>query len=289
MIIIDEQTELSLIRMLEALRSKPESMRCIHWRLSHHPRLASAARQRIKTVAPDYLSQENLQIYLCEDEDIFVLASVLALKDARPFMADVATHIGVEPTPELAELIELNPHINKLLSEVQAKYDRKQAAQAAAKKQKEQEVLARKRAAILSLPDLGNAVELMPQKRAGRTLGEIMVIEDDSFSRKLVENVLSKHYHVTGLGDADSALITYVRTAPDVVFLDINLPNVTGHELLEKFTAIDPHAYVIMLSGNADRENIMQAMQRGAKGFVAKPFTRDKLLQYIERCPTLHS
>jgi len=42
-----------------------------------------------------------------------------------------------------------------------------------------------------------------------------------------------------------------------------------------------------MLSGNADREHITKAMQAGAAGFVGKPFTRDKLNQYIERCPFL--
>jgi DNA-binding NtrC family response regulator len=116
-----------------------------------------------------------------------------------------------------------------------------------------------------------------------------MLIEDDAFSRKLVENVVGKQYEITSLATADQALNTYARTAPNLLFLDIDLPDVTGHELLAKIMALDPEAHVVMLSGNADRENISKALGIGAKGFVAKPFTRDKLFQYISRCPTITS
>ncbi len=92
---------------------------------------------------------------------------------------------------------------------------------------------------------------------------------------------------MTGLSVATYALDKYTNIAPDILFLDINLPDVTGHELLEKILILDPDAYVIMLSGNCDRDNITQAISKGAKGFIAKPFTKDKLFQYIDRCPTI--
>ena len=99
---------------------------------------------------------------------------------------------------------------------------------------------------------------------------------------------MRKSIILTSLENAETALQSYAQIAPDILFLDINLPNVTGHELLEKILLLDPQAYIIMLSGNSDKENVLQAMQRGARGFVAKPFTPDKLYQYIERCPTLN-
>ena len=102
-----------------------------------------------------------------------------------------------------------------------------------------------------------------------------------------MENVLQFKYVLTCQGEANYALETYARIAPDLLFLDINLPDVTGHELLEKIMRIDPDVYVIMLSWNADKQNISQAMQKGAKGYLAKPFLPDKLFQYIERCRTL--
>jgi two-component system chemotaxis response regulator CheY len=124
-------------------------------------------------------------------------------------------------------------------------------------------------------------------RRLDRLDVEVMVIEDDAFSRRLVETAINKQYRVTALGETENALRTYLQLAPNLLFLDINLPNVSGHDLLNRILALDPKAFVVMLSGNCDRDNVMQAMQAGAKGFVAKPFTRDKLFQYIERCPTI--
>ena len=80
----------------------------------------------------------------------------------------------------------------------------------------------------------------------------------------------------------------YVTHAPDVLFLDIELPDITGHDVLQKVLEMDPDAFVIMLSGNGNKENIFKAMKTGAKGFVGKPFTKDKLLQYILKCPKAH-
>ena len=79
--------------------------------------------------------------------------------------------------------------------------------------------------------------------------------------------------------------MSYVNKAPDVLFLDIGLPDINGHEVLEKLFKLDPDAYVVMFSGNGDKENIMKAVELGAKGFVGKPFSQEKLLQYIQKSP----
>ena len=71
-------------------------------------------------------------------------------------------------------------------------------------------------------------------------------------------------------------------TAEELI-LDINLPDVTGHDLLERILLIDPDAHVIMLSGNADQTNIVQAMSKGAKGFIAKPFELKELRDELHR------
>jgi two-component system C4-dicarboxylate transport response regulator DctD len=123
--------------------------------------------------------------------------------------------------------------------------------------------------------------------RTNRTVPEIMIVEDEPFSRRLLEKLLPPEFKVTSLGEADDMLSRYAITVPDILFLDINLPHVNGHELLERVLALDPNAFVIMISGNADRQNVLKAMQRGASGFVAKPFSRDRLFEYIRRCPTL--
>ena len=72
-----------------------------------------------------------------------------------------------------------------------------------------------------------------------------------------------------------------------MIFLDIDLPDVNGHEVLSSILKIDANAHIIMLSGNSDQENVVNAIKAGAKGFVAKPFLKDRLYKYIDECPMI--
>lgn len=130
-----------------------------------------------------------------------------------------------------------------------------------------------------------NMIFNLRRRRSEREVIEIMVVEDDPFSQKLVSNALSKNYSVHLTNDGQGALYNYVNKAPDVLFLDIGLPDINGHEVLKKIFEIDPEAYVIMFSGNGDRVNVLKAVETGAKGFVGKPFTEEKLNHYIDRSP----
>jgi len=185
------------------------------------------------------------------------------------------------------EFVELGLELNRLLRLVDAKdYKIKIAAQQEEQqKQQVQQELWRRKLLKVTLDDA--AVQRMPEVRQKRLRGgekaEVMLIEDDDFSRRLVEGALGKLHQVTALANAVDALDVYLLRAPDILFLDINLPDVTGHELLERIVAFDQDAYVVMLSGNGDRKNVLEAMGRGAKGFVVKPFTKDKLQLYIEK------
>ena len=109
----------------------------------------------------------------------------------------------------------------------------------------------------------------------------IQVVEDDPFTQKLVANVLSD-FEVISSGTVADALKGYTEHAPDIIFLDINLPDGSGHDILQQIVSIDPKAYAIMLSGNRSMADVSKALQSGAKGFVAKPFPKDKLLNCIK-------
>ena len=78
---------------------------------------------------------------------------------------------------------------------------------------------------------------------------------------------------------------TSIFSAPDAVLLNIGLPDASGLEVLKCIRALDPYAYVVMLTGQASRENVLQATQLGAKGFIGKPFTSEKLLSCIAKSP----
>lgn len=281
MIIVDQDANAKLSIRLERIKAEAENARGIYLKQS------GASKEGVISALHKHIASVDMQIFLCGDGDIFILAPTIASKHGREFILDVAAAVGKPASEEWVRFIELPLQIHSSLVEVQAKLDKQRKAEEAQRKAFEQQQAERKRQAILNGGSTARWEEIK-HRRSTRTIPEIMVIEDDAFSRRLLENALEKKYKLTDLSEATYALATYARLAPDLLFLDINLPDVTGHELLEKIITLDPEAYVIMLSGNSDRENIMHAMNKGAKGFVAKPFTKDKLLQYIERCPTIH-
>jgi len=283
MIIIDEQAIGKLIHALKSL-DNPEGQYAI--RFHGIPQTAGALRPRFIALLERFFPDSEM--YFCDDGDAILLAHKVALKECKKCLYEAALLFGIEPAERIGELYELGLETHALLILLEEKTETRRKAEEIATVRQAQEKaaaqLVRKRQEMLALPNIKRDVNALRQRREAP---ELMIIEDDDFSRRLVENVVGKEYHLTGLASAEDALLTYATRAPDLLFLDINLPDVTGHELLEKIMVLDPDAYVVMLSGNSDRENVMQAMRQGAKGFVAKPFTREKLFQYIERCNAL--
>lgn len=285
MILIDEHVETKLGEALEVLKVEPKMARCIYFNLMDSS-VSGDLKEKIFELAQFHFSTIDAHIYLCGDGDIFILAPTIPIKNGREFILSIAGYLNRAAGDDWVSFYEVSLQINKLLIVVEQKLEKQRKAEEEKRKLFEQQQHIRKRYAILNGGLLGKPEDIK-NRRESRAKPELMMIEDDAFSRRLVENVLQKKYSLTGLGEANHAIDTYSRIAPDLLFLDINLPDVTGHELLEKIISLDPDAHVIMLSGNCDRENITQAMSKGAKGFIAKPFTKDKLFQYIDRCPTI--
>lgn len=118
--------------------------------------------------------------------------------------------------------------------------------------------------------------------RAARAVRSVMVVDDDPLTRRMVVGAFKERYALLNAGDAEEAITNYLLHAPDIVFLDIGLPNISGFAVLNEIMAIDPDAYVVMLSGNDYLDNVTKALTEGAMGFVAKPFVKEKLRHYIE-------
>ncbi len=292
MIIIDDTAEERLERALAKLAQNPGLARCIRFDsaaiTATNPTLQQGAQQAmIVNTAREYLADVDVQIYLCADGDVFLLAHTLPGKAARLFMESIATQCSASNAADIAAIYQLAQQMSAVRFHVDAKQERTRAKLAAVEEQTQIQKNMRTRQAILNPDVKAQETENIATRRRQRLAPELMLIEDDSFSSRLVSNVLQRQYHLTILEDTFMALRTYVRLAPDILFLDIGLPNVTGHELLERILALDPDACVVMLSSSADRVNVMRAMEKGAKGFIAKPFTREKIMQYVERCPSI--
>lgn len=126
------------------------------------------------------------------------------------------------------------------------------------------------------------------QTRPGRNPMHILLVEDDKVTRRLVSNVFKDNYAVITAENAEEAVTNYLLHAPDIVFLDINLPDTNGFDVLHQIIDIDNDAHVIMFSGNSYLDNVTHALTHGAKGFIAKPFKREKLTHYIQEYAELH-
>lgn len=283
MILIDEHTENELAAFLEAFRLAPDySLRCIHFQFATKAETAGL-KEVIIASAQQHLPMSNPRIFFCDAGDIVILAEPMHSRDGNQLILDVVNHINMAADQRWVAFGELSRMVSALFLRLEPILEQQRKAQQAARELHALQQQARKRQAILSNGTHSTPSDIQ-QRRNNRPAPELMMIEDDGFSRRLVENVLQKKYALTSLSDANHALETYARMAPDLLFLDINLPDVTGHELLERLLTIDPEAHVVMLSGNADQANIVEAMHNGAKGFIAKPFTKEKLFQYIDRC-----
>ena len=139
---------------------------------------------------------------------------------------------------------------------------------------------------ILRDPD-ADLFNVASAKRNNRVRRLVLLVEDDPFTRRLVMTSLKGDYDVMEAGNGEEAIRAYENFAPDAVFLDIGLPDVNGQVILGKLLALDKFAFVIMLSANSVKENILAALEKGAQGFVTKPFAKDKLIHYLRLCDNM--
>lgn len=109
----------------------------------------------------------------------------------------------------------------------------------------------------------------------------ILVADDDMYMRLLVKKGVGQDLTVYEVANGDEVLAAYKKLAPNILFLDIHMPNVEGTVILQSILALDPEAYVVMLSADSSPENVLFTKEQGAKWFVGKPFTKEKLQECI--------
>ena len=111
-----------------------------------------------------------------------------------------------------------------------------------------------------------------------------LLVDDSVFARKnLARMVESFGGRVAGeAGDGSTAIAEYSRTQPDVVFMDITMPCMEGIEAAERILRLDPLARIVMVSSVGYQENIIAALQKGAKHFVQKPVKTELLYDVVK-------
>jgi len=111
-----------------------------------------------------------------------------------------------------------------------------------------------------------------------------LIVDDSIFARKNLAKMIESYGGcVAGeAGDGSTALTEYSRTKPDVVLMDITMPQMEGIEAAEKMMLQHPEARIIMVSSVGYQENIVAALQKGARHFVQKPVKPEMLYEVIK-------
>src|SRR5205823_10245774 len=113
---------------------------------------------------------------------------------------------------------------------------------------------------------------------------QYLVVDDSVFARKNVTKMVESFGgKIAGeAGDGMTAITEYDRAKPDIVLMDITMPQMEGIESAEKIVQQNPDARIVMVSSVGYQENIVAALQRGARHFVQKPVKPEVLYEVIK-------
>jgi two-component system chemotaxis response regulator CheY len=111
-----------------------------------------------------------------------------------------------------------------------------------------------------------------------------LIVDDSVFARKNLARMIESFggQVAAEAGDGLTAISEFERTHPDIVLMDITMPQMEGIEAAEKIVQAHPEARVVMVSSVGYQENIVAALQRGARHFVQKPVKPEVLYEVIK-------
>jgi two-component system chemotaxis response regulator CheY len=114
---------------------------------------------------------------------------------------------------------------------------------------------------------------------------QILIVDDAQFMRNILKKIFtSKGYDVIGEAEtADAGVQAYKEHNPDVVTMDICMPNKSGIEAIKDIHNIDPNAKILVCSALGQELLVMEAIQAGAKDFIVKPFKKEKIIETLEK------
>ena len=113
----------------------------------------------------------------------------------------------------------------------------------------------------------------------------ILICDDAAFMRMMIKDILTKNgYNVVGEAENGAkAVEKYQELKPDLVLMNITMPEMDGIQALKAIKAADPSATVIMCSAMGQQAMVIESIQSGAKDFIVKPFQQDRVLEAVRK------
>ncbi len=116
-------------------------------------------------------------------------------------------------------------------------------------------------------------------------MAKILIVDDAAFMRMMIKDILTKNgYEIAAEAENGlKAVEKYQETNPDLVLMDITMPEMDGIQALKKIKEVDAGAKVIMCSAMGQQAMVIEAIQSGAKDFIVKPFQADRVLEAVKK------
>ena len=113
----------------------------------------------------------------------------------------------------------------------------------------------------------------------------ILIVDDAAFMRMMIKDILTKNgYNIAAEAENGKiAVDKYNEVKPDLVLMDITMPEMSGLEALKHIKENDPNAKVVICSALGQQEQLAKAIQLGAKDFIVKPFEPERLVAALEK------
>lgn len=113
----------------------------------------------------------------------------------------------------------------------------------------------------------------------------ILIVDDAAFMRMMIKDILTKNgFEVVGeAADGLQAVEKYAELKPDLVTMDITMPEMDGIAALKEIKSKHPDAIIIMCSAMGQQAMVIDAIQAGAKDFIVKPFQADRVIEAISK------
>lgn len=114
-----------------------------------------------------------------------------------------------------------------------------------------------------------------------------LIVDDVSSVREFLRQSLMHlgAEDIVEAANATKALESFSKNLPDVVFLDIELPDMDGQEVLKQIKTIKNNAFVVMISAHSTVDNVKESISNGASGFIVKPFSPKKITTILNKFP----
>ncbi|MEY3288102.1 MAG: hypothetical protein RLZZ419_344 [Pseudomonadota bacterium] len=120
----------------------------------------------------------------------------------------------------------------------------------------------------------------------------VLVIDDDTFQHQIINDALrDENYKMISMFNGESALTLLLRTRPDLILMDINMPDYNGMEILQKIKGYKhlDGVPIIMITSNQSKNMIIESIQKGAVNYIVKPFTRTLMVEKVRAALAIDS